>query len=206
MEREARLIWKGSCGMFDRPVRHLTMDYEHCHALDEKEARRILVYAVESLLADLNKGYWGHPQLSHSPFMPEDLTIEVYFNSFFSRFVDTTRVKFIRLEKGLVSFEAYNTCGPRGFWTREERYKDSVFHVLCALEHECLCSTEENARDRGYGVARSMKWEDNPLHERLQNRVTKRMPSSFQRYPALVCGCDEEQEKEQAQREFPLPR
>lgn len=192
MKQEARLFWKGSYGMFDEPVHHLTMHYEHYHALDEQDARRVLVYAVESLLADLNQGKWPHPQLAHS-FAPEDLSIQIFFDSFFGRYVDRSYVKVIQLDGGVVSMQTFNCCGiDRGCKTRQERYKDSVFHVLCELQYECLCSNEGCARTHGYGVAKSMKWESDPLHARMQARIEKKMPSSFQKYPVLIDCCNEE--------------
>lgn len=151
MKHEARLHWKASKGMSSDPVEHLEMVYESRHAMTVEKARKLLVFAVESLLSDLHPGEWVHPGLGHC-FSPSDLTIEIRFDNFHAKFVDRQFVEVLRMEDETVSYWAYNCNGPRACQSRQERYWDARDFVRVDLENEGKHRNLYRRRDLGEGV------------------------------------------------------
>jgi hypothetical protein len=133
---EKRLFWMQSKGINAWPLNKLFLSWEHYHARDIDEARRLLVWIVQGITAAINMDGWRHPALGHYPLDAYDLTIEIRFDNFFGEFIDRQYVQWVRMHKGLICYQAYNCWyNQHGLcWTRRERWDQAAFQVQIEKE------------------------------------------------------------------------
>jgi len=153
LKRQARLHWMGSRGLRKSRVGKFFLAYECYHPLDIEQARKLLVYAVESLLKTINAGDVPHPQLKHYPLTSQDIDVEIRFDTFFGEYVDRQYVELCEMKNNLVTYYSFSCQTAFGKCChRYERYPDAVNAVRVNLELWGTDCDIKCQRDQGVAI------------------------------------------------------
>ncbi len=125
MERYNRLFLSDSRAYYDHYVEKVCMKFRTEAIMDVLEARDLIVHVVEGFLARVNEDPWVSTDLYNFPFTADNLHVEIEFDSFYGKYVDTREIGQVHLKEGIVYYYA-NDAMDRDtvfFHKRQEPYE-----------------------------------------------------------------------------------
>lgn len=137
LKHTRRLFLADSQVYYDDKINRIYLHFTSQDILELEEARELLVDVVEGFLDKINTSPVRY-DLKEIPFEAEDLEIEIYFESFYGKYIDGRYTGIIILNQGVshfYGFDLYNL--PINFWhVRDEYYWQSRLFVNATREGE----------------------------------------------------------------------
>lgn len=121
MERYKRLFLHDSRAFYDHYVEFVWMKFRTMDIMDVLEARDLLVYVVEGFLARVNEDPDVSQDLDDFPFTADNLIVEIEFDSFYNRYINTRSIARIELSQGFVTYWARDALRPDTVWFHQRR-------------------------------------------------------------------------------------
>lgn len=160
LKKESRLHWKGSRGTEPKGVNMFSVYYECYHAMTVEEARKLLVYATESLLKTINDLPEPPPQLGHWPLEPQDIDVRICFDNFYGQYLDRQYVKDVTKRGLQVHYSSFSCLKYGKCLIRNETYKDAYMAVKFNLELENTELSLDARRTEGEGVVKVIPFDN----------------------------------------------
>jgi hypothetical protein len=121
LERYKRLFLNDSRAFYDHYVEYVWMKFRTQDIMDVLEARDLLVYVVEGFLARVNEDPEVSGDLYDFPFTADNLIVEIEFDSFYNRYINTRSIGRLELCQGNVSYYARDALRPDTIWFHQRK-------------------------------------------------------------------------------------
>ncbi len=112
MERYDRLFLSDSRTFYDHYIEYVWMKFRTQANLDVYAGRDLMVHVVEGFLARVNEDPSVSEDLFNFPFTADNLIIEIEFDSFHSKYVDSRYLGKLHLQDGALHYYAWDTYDP----------------------------------------------------------------------------------------------
>lgn len=155
-KRHQRLRLEHAYMYYGENFTNLRLEISSQEILEVREARNLLVDLTEDILRGVNTDPIISSQLAVGSMQPDQLHIEISFESFFGRFVDPYFVGCIKLKNGMAYYYAFDlkTDGWNAWHSRVEPYAKtreiSMFERAADSEAKMMY-TEEFRQDSSEG-------------------------------------------------------
>lgn len=156
-QENERLFLLDSRAYYDQEgVQRVCMRFRSQRIVEVLEARDIIVHVVEGFLKRVNNDPILPLYIADFPLSPENLCINIEFESYFIKFIDPLYVARVTLQCGIVYYYAYNAIDPETtIWCQriepyEKAYRFSLFkhmddNLRKPLGHQVTLPYEEFA-------------------------------------------------------------
>jgi hypothetical protein len=109
MKKKYNLALGGAGAAWPEKIESIILSYNSQKRTEIKEARRMLVEAIESLLELVNSNEKIRPELICHPFGPLNADVSIIFSDHWSNFLyHTEGVAHIFIVKGILCYSSYN--------------------------------------------------------------------------------------------------
>ena len=168
--------------LYNPGIGGLELRYTSEELFDICDSRNLLVDLIDSLLERINQDAYVASQLTYYPLDYLDVDLVITFDSFFGEYCDLQFVNQIRLQKGIVTFYAFNAfqCEGNLFEMHTEPYETSQTNSYYLREAQEVFATPE----KFYEMAPMM---DHPEGSRLTNEPYRETQLGVEtNYPILT--------------------
>jgi len=154
LKKETELRPVGNMGQMLNKVQVLGLSFIYYQPTDIVEGRKMLIKAINSLMAEVNQETRIHPYLSRYPFTPRNIEIEIYLRSPDGRDVTPGALWIVEASGGYLHYKIDNPATHRLTDIYKETYEEALERIkdpslpLVPFQSSPEISKEELARLR----------------------------------------------------------
>ena len=131
LKKEKKLSCVGTGGRMHDDITLLRMHFQYFQVVNLEEARKLVVYAVQTLLKNINGNEKVRPYLHNYPFTTKNIDLGIFIYQPDGAYPSLGNIKFIHVEEGMLRYELVR---PSKFAPMPLLHQETLEEALKALE------------------------------------------------------------------------